>query len=232
MSFTEDIRELKNIVMFSVALYEDLKQDSECASYSTMMGLFATMIEQCDGFVKLMENKSYICTQPITRAMLEAYVDVLNIKKNGNYVGYLWAEYYNREKELSKTKSKQKELRIKRNDSFERFSSSTVFETLSISEKFKLADFGAGYKSIYPLLSAHTHSGVFALLNRVIEEGENNKLSKQKLFKSSPSQTEALAIPLMSNCLIDVCEIVAEGHDVTALKKVKLLRRVLVNKSS
>ena len=45
MEYTESIKELKSIVVFSEALFKDLHTESKHASYITMMGLFATLIE-------------------------------------------------------------------------------------------------------------------------------------------------------------------------------------------
>ncbi|MEY8215965.1 MAG: hypothetical protein RPR97_15950, partial [Colwellia sp.] len=92
------------------------------------------------------------------------------------------------------------------------------------------ANFKAAYKSVYSLLSAH--SGIFSLLNRIIENGEVNKLSQQKLFKSKPSETEIFAISLLCNFLLDACEIIARGHDNKALEFVNQLRTVLASRSS
>ena len=179
-----------------------------------------------------MENKSFSSTQTLARTAFEVYVDILNLKKDGNYTNYLWAEYYNREKELNKSGSKNKFLKKKRDECFKLYDEKSAFEVFTISQKFNLANFKAEYKSIYSLLSAHTHSGIFSLLNRIIEDGEVNKLSQQGLFKSKPSEVEILSIPLVCNCLLDACEIVAKGHDSEALDFVNKLRNILLSRSS
>jgi hypothetical protein len=178
MEHTESIKELKSIVIFSEALFKDLHVESKHASYITMMGLFATLIEHSSGFLILMESKSFSSTQTVARAAFEVYVDILNLKKDGNYTNYLWAEYYNREKEINKSGAKKKFLKNKRDECFKLYHENGDFEALTISQKFNLANFKAEYKSIYSLLSANTHSGIFSLLNRIIEHGEINKLSK------------------------------------------------------
>jgi hypothetical protein len=232
MNEIKELKELKGVIEFPVALYDDLYQESGSTAYSTMMGLFASVIEHCSTFVVLMDNKSYVGTQAIARAMLEAYVDILNIKTNGNFVNYLWAEYFNREKDLTKSKSKKKSLRDKRNNCFDLHREGATLGVLTISEKFNLADFKSEYRTFYPMLSANTHSGIFSLLIRVIEEGESSKLSKQALFKSKPSETERVSIFLMSDCLLNSCEIIAKGHDREALDAVEKFRELITIKSS
>ena len=232
MEYMDSIKELKNVVKFSTALFEGLNIESRKASYITMMGLFSSLIEHSSGFIDLMESKSFSSTQTIARAALEVYVDILNLKANGNYANYLWAEYYDREKEIVKSNSKKKDFRVKRNDCYKLYDKEGDFNVLTIAQKFIMADFKVGYKSFYSLLSAHTHSGIFSLLNRIIENGESNKLSQQRLFKNKPSETEIFAISLLTNCLLDACEIIANGHDEKAVEFVNQLRNALRSRSS
>jgi hypothetical protein len=232
MAHRENVKEFNQVLDFSIALFEDLYQESKQAPYITMMGLFAAMVEQCQALGTLLEKHQFAATQSIARNVLEIYVDIINVKKEGNYVNYLWAEYYNREKELVKAKSKQQKYRKLRNDSFSLYRPSQDFDCLTISGKFTLADLKDEYSSVYCMLSAHTHSGVFSLLNRVIEDGKSNKLSNQSLFKQSPSEIELISIPLIAHYLLDACEIVAKGHGDEPLAIVQKIRSHLTEKSS
>ncbi|WP_019029214.1 DUF5677 domain-containing protein [Colwellia piezophila] len=232
MEHHENVKELNQVLDFSIALFEELYQESKQAPYITMMGLFAAMVEQCQALGTLLEQHQFAATQSITRNVLEIYVDIINVKKEGNYVNYLWAEYYNREKELVKAKTKQKQYRKLRNDRFSLYRPSQDFYCLTISEKFTQADLKDVYSSVYCILSAHTHSGVFSLLNRITEDGKSNKLSNQCLFKKSPSEIEFLSIPLITHYLLDACEIVAKGHGDEPLAIVQEIRSHLTEKPS
>ena len=232
MEHHDNLRELGQILDFSIALFEDLYQESKQAPYITMMGLFAAMVEQCQALGSLIEKRQYAATQSLARNILEIYVDIKNVSKEGNYVNYLWAEYYNREKELAKTKSKQKHFRNLRNDSYSLYHPNQDFYCLTISEKFTQVNMKDEYSSVYCMLSAHTHSGVFSLLNRVIEKNKSNKLSTQSLFKQSPSEIELLCIPLVAHYLLDACEVIAKGHGEEPLTIVQKVRSHLMGKSS
>ncbi|EGA67903.1 hypothetical protein VISI1226_18361 [Vibrio sinaloensis DSM 21326] len=166
MEHHENVKELNQILDFSIALFEDLYQESKQAPYITMMGLFAAMVEQCQALGTLLEKRQFAATQSIARNILEIYVDIKNVAKEGNYVNYLWAEYYNREKELVKSKSKQKQYRKLRNDSFSLYRPAQDFYCLTISEKFTQADLKDEYSSVYCRLSAHTHSGCFFIIKQ------------------------------------------------------------------
>lgn len=212
MKHIEYINELKEIVEFTTTLYNEVHLKSKDAPYATMMELFATIIEYANSYIILIENNFHIGTQAVARAVLEAYVDMRNIQQNGNYANYLYSEYYDREKELATSKSKIRLNRNKRNELYKLYDQEGTFKVLSISEKFKLANLKTEYTSVYSVLSANTHSGVFSLINRLLEHGKDKMPSYRTLFKTTPSSIETSTIPLISYYLFDACKMVGKGH--------------------
>lgn len=232
MQHLKNMKELEQVLDVSVSLFEDAYFDSTDTPYATMMGLFASIVEQCQALLTLLKNNQFTSTQSIVRNILENYVDIKNIELEGNYVNYLWSEYYNREKELTKVKSLQKKYRIRRNECYALYRPDEEFRCLTISEKFSLASLKEEYITIYCVLSAHTHSGVFALINRVMETNRNNKLSSQSLFKKTPSDLEINSIPLVTHYLLDSCEVIAKGHGELPLAMIRLVKKMLMESSS
>ncbi|MFA0657428.1 DUF5677 domain-containing protein [Vibrio sp. 10N.222.49.C12] len=232
MTHIENLEELDQVITISTALFEDTYHSSISAPYITMMGLFAAMVEQCKSLSILIHEQHFVATQSIVRNALEIYVDIKIVESDGNYVNYLWAEYYNREKELSRKKYQQNKYRKLRREAYELYKPSQNFDGLSIYDKFKLAGLQEDYKALYGSLSCHTHSGVFSLLNRVMETKKTNKLSEQGLFKITPSELEIAAIPLITYYLLDASEIIAKGHGDVPVELIKEFRQYLLNKSS
>lgn len=232
MTHTENVEELDQVIDISIALFEDANHHSVSAPYVTMMGLFAALIEQCKSLSILLHAQRFVATQSIVRNALEIYVDIKNVEKNGNYVNYLWAEYYNREKEQSRKKSQQKKYRKLRQESYSLYKPNQDFLCISIYDKFKLAELQEEYRTVYSPLSSHTHSGVFSLLNRVIETEQVNKLCEQGLFKMAPSKIEIAAIPLVTYYLLDASETIAKGHGDEPTELIIAFRQYLMSKSS
>lgn len=89
MQHLKNVKELKQVLDVSVSLFEDAYFDSKDTGYATMMGLFASIVEQCQALLMLLENNKFTSTQSIARNILENYVDIKNIELEGNYVNYL-----------------------------------------------------------------------------------------------------------------------------------------------
>lgn len=225
---SKNVEELEKVLDVSVSLFEDTSLDLKEAPYFVMMGLFASVIEHCQSLLLMLKNNQFSVTQPISRCILEYYVDIKNVEQGNNYVSYLMSEYYNRKKENTDKRSEKNKYRKLRDKFYENYRPSEKFKCLTISEKFKLASLKEVYKSIYNPLSGTTHSGVFSLMNRTIESGENNKLSGQKLFKTTPSDMEINIIPLVTYYLLDSCEIIAKGHGDVPLAMIQLFKKRLV----
>jgi hypothetical protein len=215
------LKQLDAILNFSEVVFDQLCIESQDGPYFTMMGLYASLIEQGKAFSVLFHNKSFIGTQAIARSVFEIYVDIKNIKQNGNYVNYILAAYYNRKKELAKKNSEEKKYRKKRNEAYGLYKREETFELLTVNQKFKLVNCQDEYNRIYSLMSGHTHSGFDFILNR-IESGDGiHNLSRQQLFKSEPNSLETCAIPLVSFCLKDTSEIISKEHHEKAYDIVK-----------
>lgn len=230
-NYEQDLKELDQIIEVASILFSELNTNSKIASYQLMMGLFASVIEQTKSFNALLNIKLFSSTQAIARNILELYIDIKNVEKDGNYTNYLWAEYFDREKELAKTKEKQKKYRKEREKSFSLYKEEESYKLLSIHEKFKLADMKDEYQTVYTKLSAHTHSGVLLLMNRIFRHDKEKTKIGQDLFKTEPSMVERYTVPLVSYYLLDACAIIAKGHDEEALKIVQEFRNHLLNKS-
>ena len=213
MEYHENKEELCKALDFSIALFGELYQESKQAPYITMMGLFATMVEQCQALSTLIENNQFSATQSITRNILEIYVDIKNIENDLGYIDYLWAECHDREKGFAKTRPQKALARKLRDEKYSLYRLNEGYKKLEIAQKFNQAGLKKHYSSVYCMLSAHTHSGVFLLLNRIAEGSESNDLSSQGLFKQFPSEVELLSLPLITNYLLDACDVVASGHD-------------------
>ena len=231
MNHLRNVKELEQVLDVSIALFEDAYFDSTEAPYATMIGLFASVVEQCQALLTLLKQNQFASTQSIVRNILENYVDIKNIELEGNYANYLWSEYYNREKELTKAKPLQKKYRKLRNECYAFYRPDEEFRCLTISEKFNLVSLKDEYTSVYSVLSAHTHSGIFSLLNRCIGSNKINKLSSQSLFKKTPSDIEVIAIPLVTHYLLDSCEVIAKGHGELPLKMIRLVKEMLMESS-
>lgn len=232
-NYSKNVMELEQVLDISVSLFEDANFDSKESPYPyvTMMGLFASTIEHCKALLLMLKKKQFHATQPISRCILENYVDIKNIEIEVNYANYLWSEYYNREKELAKKKSKEKKYRKLRDEYYENYRPNEKFKCLEIVEKFKLASLKDEYKLVYSALSCNTHSGVFSLLNRVMESKKRNTLSGQCLFKNTPSDMEITIIPLVTYYLLDSCEIVARGHGDEPLAMIQFFKQKLMESS-
>lgn len=226
MNTTTDYRiylnQLDAIIKFSEKIFEALCiEDSKDGPYFTMMGLYASLLEQSKAFSILFHNKSFIATQAIARSLYEIFVDILNIKHNGNYVNYLFAEYHDRCKALCKKNSEKKKHRKKRNEAYKLYDSENDYKELSVYEKFKLIGFKEYYNSIYAYLSGHTHSGFNFILNRLDEGEKLNSLNRESLFKNEPCRLEISSIKLVSYCLKESSEIISKGHHKEAYDIVK-----------
>ena len=69
--YIRSTKELEAAVKVSTLLFEELYQESKNAAYSTMMGLYASLIEQCSALVILFKNKTFMSTQAISRTILD-----------------------------------------------------------------------------------------------------------------------------------------------------------------
>ena len=164
LTYQTDLKQLDAILSFSESVFDQLCIESKDGPYVTMMGLYASLIEQSRAFSLLFHNKSFIGTQSIARSVLEIYVDIRNIKHNGNYVNYILAEYYDRNKELAKKQSEEKKYRKKRNEAYKLYNPEESFALLTLYQKFKLVNFQDEYDRLYSVISGHTHSGFSFIL--------------------------------------------------------------------
>ncbi|SBT60894.1 Uncharacterised protein [Plesiomonas shigelloides] len=236
MNSENNLDTLNKIFEMSVELYDAIKGDgNENYAYTTMVGVFASMIEQTKAFTKLYECGLYASTQSIARCIIECYVDAKNIDLEPNYVNYLWAELFARQKEMAKSRGEKRKYKLRRDDCFKIYSGEDTYTEMSINKKFTLAGRKSIYEVVYSKLSSHTHSGISLLMNRVEVQCDGNiilnKLNND-LFKNTPSVLEKGVIEVLEVLLLEVCEIIGARCGRGAESKIKAFACVYHGKAS
>lgn len=181
----EILKDISNNIKLSI---EDIKYDSKNFQHILVVSLYGTIIEGVDSCITLYENSQYISIPVISRNILEAFVDLKNITMKTDYQNYMLLSYHEQRKKLFKNiihdiinKSKKskldfKELKSQYCDAIieSEFLESKGFKSISIYNKFKMANLEEIYRSLYSILCQETHNNLSVLENRHIEKSKSS----------------------------------------------------------
>lgn len=150
--------------------------------HRNVVALYGSILELTGSSIILIDRKLIAGVPILLRAILEAYIDLVNLVSNAQYGYHLEAAYlkewlkllveaqggkneYLRElsespnlsDQITRWREEQRKLKIK------------GYHTLSIEDKFRKAGMEKAYRSLYNSLCCDAHNNLRALINRHIE---------------------------------------------------------------
>jgi len=161
----------------------EFKGDPNVVPY--MQGLLVTLIEHGEAIVTLLSKDLSAAVPSVFRPYLEAYIDILNLKRVPNYWKRLDSSYYQEKRRFFESVQKNGENNVLLRPFLE---AGGVTEALAectakleelkrekhyplkIKDKFELAGALSHYEAIYSDLSLQSHNNRWALSDRHVEE--------------------------------------------------------------
>ncbi len=199
-----------------------------------ILALYARINSLCEETLTLVSNGCYVSPQILMRSTLESYVDLRCLIKDENYVNCIFAAeaeaehknlshyssenpYYQGTQPVSS--SKLEELKIEKS------------KGLNIYERFKKAECGDLYRTVYNNLCRYTHGNISALASKNFENDKvviSRKISNADLlFILSSTINIALSssIDVLEYFSAPACE---QEHCTRMNEKIKVLCKKFV----
>jgi len=219
--------------------------DKTC-QHIIIAALCCRILEIAHSFLQLLDKEGSLAVLPsISRGLLEAYADLINLIRDKNYLSQMEILFYKHKKKIALFSKNVEgdnsylsaildEVDIEKviqeaEDEMSRCKSEGAFDNFNIKKKFERADLLNEYQSIYPLLCLHTHNNVYELERQHIMI-ENEKISLLLLEKNEPNRVYGLVDiigALLVGTLQHVCEMTEQKelmHPANdALERLRLL---------
>lgn len=222
----------------AVELADKITFDREHALHRTLIALYSSIIELSGTCCSLIDNKQGSAIPIITRAILEAYVDLKNLIDAANYGYYLELSYINewlvvlheakegKNQYLSQIhQAPNLQESIKRLIAKKEQLNKEGYRKIPIEEKFRRVGMDNEYRAIYSALCAHSHNNMRALIDRHFEF-ENGDLSLV-LYRDYALEEHLVYIGTVSELLIRATEGIHAKFDSSAQDEVQKLRAEL-----
>lgn len=164
--------------------------DKEYPQHLYLIALCASVIEMTACVVSLIEKQLTIGVPIITRSILEAYVDIINLSSDPDYANYMRVANIKEILKLKEEKGQEgnpflegiinseeiAQAKAEMSEELASFKEKGVMP-LSHYKRFEMAGLLHEYRSIYNMLCTHSHNDIRALLDRHIEiDGDDFKV--------------------------------------------------------
>lgn len=170
---------LESVYEVSERLLKGLKFNKADERSRTIIALYCTIIEQVSSQIILLKANRLAGIEIIYRSTLEAFIDLVNLTKNANYLDNMKAAYSKEMVKLmaevvkhdnpflpsSEDGGKNAAILSRHKQTLEDFKERGV-RPLNVSERFTAAEFGLIYSSAYRALCRESHNNVGALNSR------------------------------------------------------------------
>ena len=195
---------LKELLKGTIKCLEKLNFNTGSKVHRALISLYATLIEQADSAVFLIDNDRAAGTDIILRSSVEAYVDLMNLANDEKYIGHVQANYHKEWLKLGRAGDPDNNpflvaLRGSETDDWFAWHKSELESLkdtppLTVLERFQRAGLENEYRSIYNELCSESHNNLRALVDRhfLVDEDKN----KVDLIIFAPAEKEALAFTL------------------------------------
>lgn len=160
----------------------EIRFDKTHPLHRTVIALYGSILELTGSSILLVDNRLITGVPVLQRAILEAYVDLVNLTDSPKYGYYLEVSYLKEwlkileeakigkneylksitdepslDETIAKWRSEKKKLEIE------------GYSALRIDQKFSRAQMGKEYKSVYNMLCSDSHNNMSALIKRHVE---------------------------------------------------------------
>lgn len=175
-----------------------LRFNKDIAQQLYAICVYSTILEIASDTLNLIKNRSKISTAILLRSLLEAYVDLLNIIKDENYLQNMYVSALDGKMRMINDALKSNSslfvlfhqhhnLSLKRIEELKKLKPKG-YKKLRIRERFKFAGLEAEYCGIYALLCTQTHNDMDAIENRHIQVEGDTKSCSVKFFEELDSE--------------------------------------------
>ncbi|HDZ07738.1 DUF5677 domain-containing protein [Pseudohongiella sp.] len=196
--------------------FQHIRFDKKHAWHRSMILLYCTIIEYADSIYVLVTQQNSVSLPIVTRSILEAFVDLMNLCDDPSYGNHLQAddikEWLRVAKEAQTTSNPYlKEMVdadgfdvqvIQWEDEFKALGHEG-FRPLNQITKFEKAGLANEYRSVYNFLCVHTHNNLRALHERHIEISDDKRDFNIVIFHDFDPKLIEQYIPLVCRCIIE-----------------------------
>ena len=174
--------------------------------------VYGTILEIARDALELVMKHNRISPAILLRSLLEAYVDLVNIIRDENYLNHMYASAIDQkikmlegalksENPFLKLLSEDPELCKKRIKELKE-SKPSGYKPFKINKKFELAGLEDDY-AVYRLLCTETHHDMQAIEQRHLQIEDNDKLSSIDFFREIDSEAAQRYILLLGDITIN-----------------------------
>lgn len=204
-------------------LSQQLIFDKTHALHRTSIALYGSILELTGACILLVDCRLVTGVPILLRAILEAYVDLVNLLQNARY-GYNMEVSHLKEwlKLLEEAKTGMNEYladiskapnldsTITKWSEEKRKLQAKGYRALKIEEKFKLADMEKEYRSIYNSLCSDAHNNLRALVERHIEREQTD--FSMVVYKAYSPEDSAVYVGMSAELLMRATEFIHGFH--------------------
>jgi len=205
-------------------LSEELTFDKSHPLHRNTIALYGSIIELTGSNILLIQKRIVAGVPVLLRAILEAYVDLVNLINNKTYgynleVSYLkeWLKILEEAKigkneylsDITKEPSLDKTIMEWRKE--RKRLEAKGFRALRIDQKFSKAGMEKEYKSIYNSLCSDSHNNIRALIERHIEREETD--FSVVFYKAYTAEDSAIYVGTNAEILVRATELMHEFLD-------------------
>lgn len=242
------LKEMLHLLLFvhdgAKEILQTMRVNLGSATERTILSLYATIIEQTDCSATLLKQDKAWATDIMLRSSLEAFVDLINLANDREYLNAMIFSYHDEQIKLLREgmtggnkffgdlhMSPDTQEALKEHQADRDALAAKGFKKMLVAERFAQADLTAEYKSIYKSLCDESHNNIGVLMKRHIEqEGDEVNVA---VFKPRRAEDLAFSIDSLTSLLIDSSYIV---HDYFGSPKVDVIsnwkeRRVAIAKA-
>lgn len=170
---------LEAVYEVSERLLKQLKFDKADERSRIIIALYCTVIEQASSQIILLKANRIAGIEIMYRSTLEAFIDLVNLTKNADYLDNMKAAYSKEMVKLmadvvkddspflssSEEGEKNAAMLSRHKQGLEDFTGRGVRQ-LNVSERFTAAEFGLVYSTVYRALCRESHNNAGALTSR------------------------------------------------------------------
>lgn len=219
-------------------LSEKIIFDKTSPLHRNTISLYGSIIELTGSIIFLLNKRLATGAPILLRAILEAYVDLVNLINNKRY-GYNLEVSYLKEwlKILEEAKIGKNEYlaSITEEPSLEDSISNwrkektrlekKGYRSLRIDQKFKLADMQKEYKSVYNMLCSDSHNNLRSLITRHVEREETD--FSIVFYKAYTLEDSAIHVGTNAELLVRATQIIHEFLDSPVKDNITIYRKEL-----
>lgn len=180
----------------------------------TILSLFATVVELAETALLIMQHNKVAGVKAIERSMLEAFIDLTILTKDGSYRNNMEAAYHKQRLKLINAgitgniflqgfdKNGMVAQRKAESEARQRELKDADYLKLTVEERFKRADFSDAYNSIYGSLCSETHNDLGALVKRHVRTNDDGGIEFH-LYQSPDENDQILMLDSLAGIECD-----------------------------